>query len=119
MSRDLSSERDRWITRRALVACSLLASGVLASVPRTGWAGFLETPFFAQQVASSTLPKVDSRLPAEPAVVDTAGRPGGELRMLMANPKDTRMMVVYGYARLVGLTPSLNLAPDILKAIDV
>ena len=28
-------------------------------------------------------------------------------------------MVVYGYARLVGLTPSLELAPDILKAIDV
>jgi len=41
------------------------------------------------------------------------------LRMLMASPKDTRMMVVYGYARLVGLTPSLELAPDILKAIDV
>ena len=37
----------------------------------------------------------------------------------MAGPKDTRMMVVYGYARLVGLTPSLTFAPDILKAIDV
>ena len=39
--------------------------------------------------------------------------------MLMASPKDTRMMVVYGYARLVGYTPALELAPDILKAIDV
>ena len=39
--------------------------------------------------------------------------------MLMASPKDTRMMVVYGYARLVGLTPDLKLAPDILKAVDV
>jgi peptide/nickel transport system substrate-binding protein len=102
-----------------LIARSLLTSGVLAAVPRTGWAGFLETPFFAHQVAAGNLPKVGGRLPAEPAVVDTAGRPGGELRMLMANPKDTRMMVVYGYARLVGLTPSLTLAPDILKAIDV
>ena len=34
-----------------------------------------------------------------------SARPGGELRMLMASPKDTRMMVVYGYARLVGYTP--------------
>jgi peptide/nickel transport system substrate-binding protein len=119
MSRDHSAGRDGRITRRTFVARSLLASGMLASVPRAGWAGFLETPFFAQQVTAGILPKVDSRLPAEPAVVDSAGRPGGELRMLMANPKDTRMMVVYGYARLVGLTPSLALAPDILKAIDV
>ena len=119
MSRDYSAGHDGWITRRTFVARSLLASGVLASIPRTGWAGLLETPFFAQQVAGGTLPKVDARLPAEPAVVDSAGRPGGELRMLMASPKDTKMMVVYGYARLVGLTPSLTLAPDILKAIDM
>jgi peptide/nickel transport system substrate-binding protein len=37
----------------------------------------------------------------------------------MASPKDTRMMVVYGYARLVGYTPSLEIEPDILKALDV
>ena len=49
------------------------------------------------------------------AELETLGRPGGELRMLMASPKDTRMMVVYGYARLVGYTPSLNFVPDILK----
>jgi peptide/nickel transport system substrate-binding protein len=119
MSRDYSAGHDGWITRRTFVGRSLLASGVLASIPRTGWAGLLETPFFAQQVAGGTLPKVDARLPAEPAVVDSAGRPGGELRMLMASPEDTKMMVVYGYARLVGLIPSLTLAPDILKAIDM
>jgi peptide/nickel transport system substrate-binding protein len=37
----------------------------------------------------------------------------------MAGPKDTRMMVVYGYARLVGYTPSLNIEPDILKSIEI
>ena len=78
-----------------------------------------ETPFFAKAVADGKLPKVEDRVPAEPAIVDATGRPGGELRMLMASPKDTRMMVVYGYARLVGLTPSLELEPDILKAVDV
>ena len=39
--------------------------------------------------------------------------------MLMGGPKDTRMMVVYGYARLVGYTPALELVPDILKSFDV
>ena len=29
------------------------------------------------------------------------------------------MMVVYGYARLVGYTPALSLVPDILKSVDV
>jgi peptide/nickel transport system substrate-binding protein len=90
------------------------------------WAGaaraaMQETPFFAAEVASGKLPKVEDRVPSEPAVAKVAaiGRPGGELRMLMASPKDTRIMTVYGYARLVGYTPSLGLAPDILKSIDV
>jgi peptide/nickel transport system substrate-binding protein len=39
--------------------------------------------------------------------------------MLMGSPKDTRMMVVYGYARLVGYTPALELTPDILQSIEI
>jgi peptide/nickel transport system substrate-binding protein len=80
-----------------------------------------ETPAFKQDVESGKLPKIQDRLPTEPEVAEfeTIGVPGGELRMLMGGPKDTRMMVVYGYARLVGYTPSLKLAPDILKSIDV
>ncbi len=39
--------------------------------------------------------------------------------MLMASPKDTRIMVVYGYARLVAYTPDLELVPDILERLDV
>ena len=49
----------------------------------------------------------------------SVGNPGGELRMLMSGPKDTRMMVVYGYARLVGYTPALRIEPDILASVDV
>jgi peptide/nickel transport system substrate-binding protein len=72
-------------------------------------------------VASGKLPKIEARLPVEPSIADlnTIGRPGGELRMLMGGPKDTRMIVVYGYARLIRYTPSLALAPDILKAIEI
>jgi peptide/nickel transport system substrate-binding protein len=80
-----------------------------------------ETPFFEPEVASGRLPKIDQRVPSEPEVAEfeTAGNPGGELRTLMAGPKDTRMMVVYGYARLVGYTPVLKLVPDILRSVDV
>jgi len=98
----------------------LIAAFVLA-VPAGTRAELKETPFFAQEVADGSLAKIDERVPAEPelAEFETAGTPGGELRMLMAGPKDTRMMVVYGYARLVGYTPALKLVPDILASLDV
>jgi peptide/nickel transport system substrate-binding protein len=91
------------------------------AVPGTVQAELQETPFFQQDVASGKLSRVDERLPSDPKVADseTIGDPGGELRMLMGGPKDTRMMVVYGYARLVGYTPALTLAPDILTSVDV
>jgi peptide/nickel transport system substrate-binding protein len=64
--------------------------------------------------------------PDEPSVVafdaasgKTIGKPGGELHTLVGRAKDTRLMVVYGYARLVGYTEQLELVPDILKDVDV
>ena len=66
----------------------------------------------AAQVAAGTLPPVAARVPLVPDVaedIESIGRPGGELRMLMASPKDTRIMVVYGYARLVAYTPDLEI----------
>jgi peptide/nickel transport system substrate-binding protein len=84
-------------------------------------AALLETPYFAATVASGKLPPVVQRIPQEPALaeLETLGRPGGELRMLMDSPKDTRLMVVYGYARLVDYTPALAIVPDILLGVDV
>lgn len=73
------------------------------------------------EVASGELPPIASRVPREPALaeLETIGRPGGELRMLMASPKDTRLMVVYGYARLVAYTPALAIVPDMLEQLQV
>ena len=107
-------------TRREVtqVGLALIAATALPGKTR---AEFQETPALRDEVARGQLPKLVGRIPSEPAVADleAIGRPGGELRMLMAGPKDTRMMVVYGYSRLVGYTPSLALAPDILRSIDV
>jgi len=64
--------------------------------------------------------------PDEPLVVDfgegsgkALGKPGGELHMLVGRAKDTRLMVVYGYARLVGYDAQLELVPDILENVEV
>ena len=80
-----------------------------------------ETPFFAKDVKSGKLPPVVQRIPSEPALaeLETLGKPGGDLRMLMASAKDTRLMVVYGYARLVAYTPALAIVPDMLLGVDV
>jgi peptide/nickel transport system substrate-binding protein len=59
--------------------------------------------------------------PLDPSVATMAeiGRPGGDLHMLAASSQDTRLLVVYGYARLVGYDLELNLVPDILSAVEV
>jgi peptide/nickel transport system substrate-binding protein len=98
-----------------------LIVALLMAVPITVRAELQETPLFEQDVTSGKLPKVYERLPTDAEIVqpEAVGNPGGELRLLMGGPKDTRMMVVYGYARLVAYTPTLQLVPDILTSLDV
>ncbi|MBV9377328.1 MAG: ABC transporter substrate-binding protein [Alphaproteobacteria bacterium] len=111
---------DARLTRREVMWLGLALSTALVAQEATA-AELQETPALKDDVASGKLPKIGMRVPEDPAVAElaTIGTPGGELRMLMGGPKDTRMMVVYGYARLVGYTPSLALVADILKAIEV
>ncbi len=58
-------------------------------------------------MAAGDLPPVRERVPETPSVVtlngtgQSPGHYGGDLRLLMGKPKDVRMMMVYGYARLV------------------
>jgi peptide/nickel transport system substrate-binding protein len=88
-------------------------------------AASIEPPALADRIAAGTLPPLAARLPERPSVVTFAGPErspghyGGELRMLMSQPRDTRMMVVYGYARLVGYDTDWKLKPDLLAAVDV
>ncbi|MCM2502751.1 ABC transporter substrate-binding protein [Aureimonas altamirensis] len=84
-----------------------------------------EPPALAGQVADGGLPPVSERIPDEPLIYDPRahggeiGSYGGTLRLIEGQAKDTRRMVVYGYARLVGYTPEGTLAPDIAKAVEV
>ncbi len=80
-----------------------------------------ETPTLQSRVDSGELPPVAERLPATPRVVEQGdiGRHGGDLRLLMARARDTRMMTVYGYSRLVAFDLDLNIVPDILEDFEV
>ena len=86
---------------------------------------YLEPPVLAERVQAGEFPPVAERLPRRPHVTRLEamgrepGRHGGRLRMLMSRAKDVRLMVVYGYARLVGYDENLALVPDLLERVEV
>ncbi len=103
------------------LGAALVGAGVAGAAAPT----LIEPPMLAPEVAAGTLPPVAERLPEAPAVADfardgkTIGRHGGDLTVLMGRAKDTRVLYVYAYARLVGFTPTLKIAPDLLAAVEV
>jgi len=100
-----------------------LAAIVILGSP-AGRAQNTEPPLLADAVKSAKLPPMAERLPTEPLTVPfdrvnrKLGKYGGDLRMLMAKDRDIRMMVVYGYARLVGYDQNLRFIPDILASYE-
>lgn len=86
---------------------------------------YQEPPALVDRVLSGELPPVGKRLPKTP-FIDAMDKPwqsrgeyGGKLRLLMAGSRDLRQMTVYGYARLIGYNPELELVPDILESLEV
>ena len=83
-----------------------------------------ETPMFAEQVKSGALPPVAKRVPEQPLVVsqfaggDGPGRQGGQLNMLVASARDTRLMTVYSYTRLIVYDDKFKLHPDLLESYE-
>ncbi len=88
-------------------------------------AKLIETPMFQEDVHAKKLPPIKQRLPDNPLVVtmdgktSEIGQQGGTLNMLIGRARDVRMLVVYGYARLICYDRNLQMAPDILESIDV
>ena len=83
-----------------------------------------ETPMLVDQVKSGALPPVDKRVPEQPRIAerfaggDGPGRPGGQLGMLVASARDTRLMTIYSYTRLIVYDDLFKLHPDILESYD-
>ncbi|MEM7406765.1 MAG: ABC transporter substrate-binding protein [Pseudomonadota bacterium] len=106
----------------------LLMAGALAFTSAAGMAApvkFVESPMLTALVKQDKLPPLHERLPLAPRVMDMTalgkkdGKYGGDLRILMGRTKDVRMMVVYGYARLVTYDREFNLVPDILEEVQI
>ena len=81
-----------------------------------------ETPMFAERVKGGTLPPVNRRLPGQPLVVrtfagdDGPGRQRGQLTMLVSGTRDTVLMTIYSYTRLIVYDAAFTLRPDILES---
>ena len=104
------------------VLAGLLLGGLVA--PGATAAGMpvpADSPWLAGLVESGALPPVARRLPENPRVVEAAspGLHGGTLRLVFGQPQDTRILVVYGYARLVTYDRDYRLKPDILESVEV
>lgn len=101
------------------LAIAVLLCGQAAAQPT-----LIETPDLETRVAAGKLPPVAQRIPAAPRVIDLKavgrelGRHGGHMRMLMGRAKDLRILVYYGYSRLVGYNEKLELVPDILERFE-
>jgi peptide/nickel transport system substrate-binding protein len=109
-----------WGAKAALLCAAL--------IPLPGQAAgqaLIETPMLEPQVKQGVLPPVAERLPVSPAIAEATwpgwrpGKQGGDLNILMSRPKDVRLMVVYGYARLVAYSPDYRLKADILEKYSV
>ena len=99
----------------------LLCGPALASDPLPA---LQETPIFVEQLKSGALPPVAKRIPDQPWVVkrfpgdDGPGRPGGQLNMLVSSARDTSLMTVYSYTRLIVYDDKFKLHPDILESYE-
>jgi peptide/nickel transport system substrate-binding protein len=84
-----------------------------------------ETPSLVDRVKSGALPPVDKRIPQQPRIIerfaggDGPGKHGGELNMLISGSRDTRLMTVYTYTRLIVYDDKFQLHPDILESYEV
>jgi peptide/nickel transport system substrate-binding protein len=81
----------------------------------------VEPPMLGLEVSTGKLPPVQKRLPQQPLVVsvENLGKHGGTLHSLVGRSRDTRLLVVYGYARLVGYDRNFELVSDILESFEV
>lgn len=113
--------------RHGLISSLVLSLSVFlaAPVPAVELPALQETPMLQEAVNRGEVPPVQARIPTLPSIVElnshnqSIGRHGGQMRLLMGRAKDIRLLVVYGYARLVGYDKDLSIQPDILEKIDV
>ena len=111
--------------RRLLTQVLLLGLGGAPAFAADPLPAMQETPSLVERVKSGALPPVDKRIPQQPQIVtrfaggEGPGKHGGQLNMLVSAVRDTRLMTVYSYTRLIVYDDKFQLHPDILESYDV
>lgn len=83
-----------------------------------------EPAFLKARLEDKSLPPMAERLPKQPRVINLAamgreaGSYGGDVRMLVGSQRDTRLMTISGYSRLVGYDEKLQLEADVLASYE-
>jgi peptide/nickel transport system substrate-binding protein len=110
--------------RRAFINGLLFSPLCDAALAADPLAALQETPMFADKVKAETLPPIVRRIPEQPFVVKTfagddgPGRQGGQITMLVVATRDTGMMMIYSYTRLIVYDGTFKLQPDILESYE-
>lgn len=88
-------------------------------------ANLQEQAFLRDRVRQGALPPIRQRIPEAPLIVerfagdDGPGRSGGQLVTLVGSERDTRLMTVFSYTRLLVYDEHLRLQPDVLASYEV
>lgn len=80
-----------------------------------------ETPMLEAEVNAGKLPPIAQRLPQQPLIVTPRelGRPGGDLRSMISRARETRLLNVIAYNRLIVYNEKYEFVPDILEKFEV
>ena len=111
--------------RRLLTQVMLFSLGVAPAFAADPLPTMQETPSLAAKVKSGALPPVDKRIPKDPRIIkhfaggEGPGKPGGQINMLVSGSRDTRLMTIYSYTRLIVYDENFKLHPDILESFEV
>ncbi len=105
-------------------AATLSAVLVLGFAIPAASAAYVDPPSLAEQIKSGALPPIEKRLPEKPRVINLTGdlkpgKHGGEIRTIIGRTRDIRLMVVYGYARIVTYNDKFQLEPDLVESYEV
>jgi peptide/nickel transport system substrate-binding protein len=110
--------------RRAFINGLLFSPLCDAALAADPVAAIRETPMLADRVKGESLPPAARRIPEQPRVVrtfagdDGPGRQGGQLTMLVSGTRDTVLMTIYSYTRLIVYDGTFKLKPDILESYE-
>jgi peptide/nickel transport system substrate-binding protein len=107
-----------------LCLAAALTLTVTAATTRAQVPDMQETPLFAAEVSAGKMPPVAKRLPDQPMVIsftapNEAGRMGGDMRTLISRARETRLLNVIGYTRLVVYNEKYQIVPDLVEKFEV